>query len=163
MDAREIVENYFRQREISYVLYEHLALFTVADVYAAGVHKEGVVGAKNLFLTNLEHTKYFLYVLPDTLRADLKSFALLVGEKKMQFASPEELKKYLKLTPGSVSLCGLLNDPEKKVGVYVHEGVYDAERMHLHPNVNTASMELTHEALGKYLKSLEREVSVVSE
>jgi Ala-tRNA(Pro) deacylase len=78
------------------------------------------------------------------------------------FGSPEELLSYLGLTPGSVSMCGLLNDTEKKVKLFVHEGVYNAPVMHLHPNVNTASMELTHDALMKFLATLDCEVRVVS-
>lgn len=160
-ESRQKVEMHFTHNGIPYKLYEHVAVFTVDDVHKHSIHTDGVIGSKNLFLTNLEHKRFFLYTLPDNMRADLKAFAEIVGEKKVQFASPEELMRYLGLTPGSVSLCGLLNDTDKKVEVYVHQVVYDAERMHLHPNINTASMELTHEALMQYFKSLDREVRIV--
>lgn len=160
-DPRSKVEEHFKKYDIPYRLYEHVAVFTVDDVHRHAIHTDGVVGSKNLFLTNLEHKRFFLYTLPDYMRADLKTFAEKVGEKKVQFGSPEELMKYLGLTPGSVSLCGLLNDKDKNVEVYVHEVVYEALRMHLHPNINTASMELTHDALMKYFESLGRDVSVV--
>lgn len=161
MDVRAAVEAYFKKHDISYRLYEHDAVFTVEDVHRHAIHNTGVIGSKNLFLTNLEHKRFFLYTLPDFMRADLKAFAAEVGEKKVQFASPEELMKYMGLTPGSVSLCGLLNDTEKKVEVYVHANVYNASLMHMHPNINTASMELTHQAFLKYCESLGRDIHVV--
>lgn len=155
------VEDYFTTHAIPHVLYEHEPVFTVAQVHEFGIHKPGVVGAKNLFLTNLDRTRFFLYTLPDDARADLKVFATLVGEKKVTFGSAEELMRHLGLTPGSVSLCGLLNDDGKSVEVYVHHVVYNAPLMHLHPNINTASMELTHDALMQFFTSLDRTVEVV--
>lgn len=155
------IKEYFKKHDIPYRLYEHKAVFTVEDVHRHAIHGEGVVGSKNLFLTNLEHKRFFLYTLPDFMRADLKAFAEQVGEKKVQFGSPEELMTYLQLTPGSVSLCGLLNDTEKKVEVYVHETIYEAPLMHMHPNVNTASMELTNDALLRYFSSLARDIHLV--
>ncbi|MFM2415272.1 MAG: hypothetical protein RI911_965 [Candidatus Parcubacteria bacterium] len=157
----EIVESYFKEKEIPYRLYEHPPVFTVADAVALGIDMPGV-GAKNLFLKNLTGTRYFLLVLPNTLKADLKAFATIVGEKKVTFGSPEELMKYLGITPGSVSLCCLLNDSEKVVQTYVHEAIIDAEIMHLHPNRNTASVELTKEAFGRFLETLERPIHRVT-
>jgi Ala-tRNA(Pro) deacylase len=158
----EIVETYFKEKNIPYRLYEHPPVFTVADVFKLGLDMPGV-GAKNLFLKNLAGTRYFLLVLPNTMKADLKAFAAIVGEKKVTFGSPEELMKYLSITPGSVSLCCLLNDTQKVVMPYVHEAVMDAEIMHLHPNRNTASVELTKDAFAQFLASLERPIERVTE
>lgn len=157
----EIVETYFREKNIPYRLYEHPPVFTVADVYALGLDMPGV-GAKNLFLKNLSSSRYFLLVLPNTMKADLKTFAKIVGEKKVTFGTPEELMKYLGITPGSVSLCCLLNDTDKVVMPYVHEAIIDADIMHLHPNRNTASVELTKEAFAQFLVSLERPIQRVT-
>lgn len=157
----EEVERYFKEKNIPYRLYEHPPVFTVADVFALGLDMPGV-GAKNLFLKNLAGTRYFLLVLPNTMKADLKAFAKLVGEKKVTFGTPEELMKYLGITPGSVSLCCLLNDVDKIVVPYVHEAILDAEIMHLHPNRNTASIELTKDAFAQFVSSLERTIHPVT-
>ncbi len=153
----EMVETYFKEKNIPYRLYEHPPVFTVADALALGIDMPGV-GAKNLFLKNLSGTRYFLLVLPNTMKADLKIFAKIVKEKKVTFGTPEELMKYLGITPGSVSLCCLLNDTEKVVIPYVHQAIIDADIMHLHPNRNTASVELTKDAFAQFLISLERPV-----
>ena len=157
----EEVERYFKEKNIPYRLYEHPPVFTVADVFALGLDMPGV-GAKNLFLKNLAGSRYFLLVLPNTMKADLKAFAALVGEKKVTFGSPEELMRYLCITPGSVSLCCLLNDTDKVVVPYVHEAIIDADIMHLHPNRNTASIELTKDAFAQFISSLERTIHRVT-
>jgi Ala-tRNA(Pro) deacylase len=159
--SMQSVEAYFTQHSIPYRLYEHPPVFTVADVHALGIDMPGV-GAKNLFLKNLSGTRYFLLVLPNTMKADLKAFAVIVGEKKVTFGTPEELMKYLGITPGSVSLCCLLNDTDKVVQPYVHEAIADAELMHLHPNRNTASVELTKEAFAQFMQSLGRAITLVN-
>jgi Ala-tRNA(Pro) deacylase len=156
------VEAYFQLHAIPYRLYEHPPVFTVADVHALGLDMPGV-GAKNLFLKDLANTRYFLLVLPNTMKADLKAFARIVGEKKVTFGTPDELMQYLGITPGSVSLCCLLNDDEKRVHVYVHEAITDADIMHLHPNRNTASVELTKDAFAQFLTSLNRVIHRVSD
>jgi Ala-tRNA(Pro) deacylase len=175
MDA---VLTFFDTHALPYRLYTHSAFFTVADAQAymlqhGEVHTAGVVGCKNLFLKNYVETKpsqslgssesrYYLYVLPDVERADLKAFAAHVGEKKVTFGSPEELMQLLGVTPGSVSLCGLLNDLEKKVAVYIHEAVSAAPLIHLHPNINTASIEISHDTLVRYMGCLGRTANVVT-
>jgi Ala-tRNA(Pro) deacylase len=170
---KQLVLNFFNSHGLAYRLYEHPAFFTVADVHAyteahgQSLHAAGVTGCKNLFLKNYvekpvegEAYRYYLYVLPDIERADLKAFASFVGEKKVTFGSPEELLHYLGVTPGSVSLCGLLHDVEKKVQVVVDSRVMDAPLVHLHPNINTASLEMTHEVLCQYLIALERKTRI---
>jgi Ala-tRNA(Pro) deacylase len=175
--------DFFAAHSLMYRLYEHPAFFTVADVQAynaahtsieggadgvnGSLHGAGTTGCKNLFLKNYvekpaagEVYRYYLYVLPDVERADLKKFAVHVGEKKVCFASPEELLAHLGVTPGSVSLCGLINDPQHVVRAYVDSRVARADILHFHPNVNTASMKITNETLVQYMQALGRDMSV---
>lgn len=172
--GREQVLSFFATHAIPYRLYEHPEFRTVADaqrhaeVHGHLFHTAGVVGAKNLFLKDYvnrpkgdEVHRYYLYVLPDTKRADLKAFAAHVGEKKVTFGTPEELLQLLGVTPGSVSLCGLLNDPHGRVHTYVDNGLLRAELIHVHPNDNTASIELSREAFGRFLSALPHEVHSV--
>jgi Ala-tRNA(Pro) deacylase len=173
VEKKQKVLDFFAQHALKHRMYEHPAFFTVGDAHAymlehGDVHSSGAVGCKNLFLRNYaessaqksESPRYYLYVVPDSMRADLKAFAAHVGEKKVSFGSPEELQKYLGVTPGSVSLCGVLNDTAKKVVVYIDAHVYGAPLVHLHPNINTASLEVSHEVLMRYLALLDRPIQV---
>lgn len=170
---KQTVLDFFAAHAIPYRLYEHPAFFTVAEAHAyrdsqgSVFHTPGVVGCKNLFLKNYvekptpsEEYRYYLYVLPDDARADLKAFATHVGEKKVTFGSPEELLHFLGVTPGSVSLCGLLNDTTHTVRVYVDARVHRAPMLHLHPNINTASLEMDAAAYAQYLAALARPMHV---
>ena len=44
-------------------------------------------------------------------RLPINQFRKLIGVKDLSFATPEEMKKILNLTPGSVSLFGLIQQP----------------------------------------------------
>ena len=75
--------------------------------------------AKNLFLRDKKKQNYYLLVLPDAKRADLKAFAAMVGTKQVKFASEDDLSAYMKLTRGSVTPLGVLNDEARAVQVYI--------------------------------------------
>lgn len=157
----ENVFKFLEKHDIAYRMYEHPPVHTIRDAEALGLTMPGV-GAKNLFLKNLMGTRFFLLVIPNTARADLKVFARIVSEKKVTFGTQEELMRYLGVTPGSVSLCGLLNDTGKRVEPYVHEALINAPLMHLHPNRNTASLELTKEYFTKFIHLLGHSISIVT-
>jgi Ala-tRNA(Pro) deacylase len=70
---------------------------------------------------------------------------------KLSFASPERLMKYLGVTPGSVSLFGLINDETHHVYVFLDEVLKDAKHLSFHPNDNTASLVITHEGFLKFI------------
>lgn len=180
-DKKKKVLDFFAKNNVPYRLYEHPAFFTVADAHAyiqehgEVFHTPGVVGCKNLFLKTYsersrktggaddylrDDIRYYLYVLPDSVRADLKAFAVHVGEKKVTFGTPEELMRFLGVTPGSVSLCGLINDTDVRMCVYIDSGVDQAQMIHLHPNVNTASLELTRDAFTQFRAALPHTVHV---
>jgi Ala-tRNA(Pro) deacylase len=159
---KDIVCEYLRAHNIPFICHDHPAIFTVEEAIEKGVDLPGA-GAKNLFLKDVSGTRFFLYALLNTTRADLKAFAKKVGVNKVTFATPEELLNFLGVTPGSVSLAGLLNDSQSVVEVYVDRALYDAPRMHLHPNVNTASLELTQSAFHAFLRSLPQTITIYDE
>jgi Ala-tRNA(Pro) deacylase len=59
----------------------------------------------------------------------------------------------LGLTPGSVSPFGLLNDPDHSVTVIVDEDLRGADGLIFHPNINTASVVISWDALERFLVS----------
>ena len=71
---------------------------------------------------------------------------------RLPAASPERLKKYLGVMPGSVSLFGLINDETDHVYVFLDETLKDAKHLSFHPNDNTASLVITGKGFMKFLK-----------
>jgi Ala-tRNA(Pro) deacylase len=70
---------------------------------------------------------------------------------KLSFASPERLMKYLGVTPGSVSLFGLINDTTDHVYLFLDEKLRNADHLSFHPNDNTASLVITGEGFHRFL------------
>ena len=81
------------------------------------VGKEGV-RTKTLFLCNRKRTAYFLVIMDDKKRLDMKKLSRILNEKGISFCSPEKLMEKMSLPPGVVSLFGLLNNPERDIKVY---------------------------------------------
>lgn len=152
-DVKKAALTYLEAYGIPYEIHEHPPFYTVADAKAHAREFDGL-GTKNLFLRNRKGDRHFLVTVGEDTRADLASLAEQFGEKKLLFASDERLAKYLGVEPGSVSLMGLINDNGSAVEVHVASEVLDAPLVHLHPNVNTASVTLTHEALTQFLATL---------
>ena len=96
--------------KISYEEISHKAVFTVEEANAIEEQINGV-GCKNLFLTN-KKGKYYIYVLEDSKQANLKELQIFLNEKRLSFGKEEELNEILKLTKGSVTPLGIINDKD---------------------------------------------------
>lgn len=147
------VERFLTARGIGFVRHEHPPVATVAEAtrYWADID---AVHAKNLFLRNDKGTRHFLVVLEFNRRADLSALAVAFSERKLGFASPERLMKYLGLTPGAVSAFGLINDPDHLVTVAIDVALKAAPRVAFHPNVNTATLVLIGTDFHRYLDAV---------
>jgi Ala-tRNA(Pro) deacylase len=72
------------------------------------------------------------------------------------------MEEYLDITPGSVSVMGLMNDTENHVTLLVDEDVLNAEYFGCHPCVNTASLKLrVEDVFGTFLKTVHHDYTVV--
>ena len=94
---------------ISYTRVDHDAAATMEDCLAV----EAVLGTaicKNLFLTNRQHTAYYLLLMKGDKPFRTKDLSAQIGSARLSFASPEEMERLLGTTPGSASILGLMND-----------------------------------------------------
>lgn len=145
--------------KIEYIKHDHPAVFTCEE--ADEFYKDVPGGkSKNLFLRNKKGSKHYLVIVESSKKVDIKQVAQLVGEKDLGFASPERMMKYLGVTPGSVTPFGLINDVNKEVVVLVDADLWKHDRLHYHPLVNTATLELSREDFKKFLDWCGNEWSV---
>ncbi len=73
------------------------------------------------------------------------------------------MEQYLGLTPGSVSVLGLMNDKDWYVDLLVDKELLDQEYMGCHPCMNTTSLKIkTGDILKKFLKYTGHRYRVVS-
>ncbi len=135
---------------IPYVRHEHPP---VATVEAAEKHWGGLRAAhcKNLFLRNYKGSHHYLVIAPVTRGIDLKRLTSDLGEDRLSFASPERLKRWLGVEPGSVSPFGLINDEARHVRVLCDLSLRSSEALGFHPNVNTATLEISLADFEKFL------------
>lgn len=136
---------------ISFTKIDHPAVFTVAESEKFEIDNEAK-NTKNLFLRNQKGNKHYLVVVESRKKVDLKNLANLIGDGRLSFASPERLQKYLGVTPGSVSILGLINDTEKEVRVVVDEDLLKGQKIACHPNINTSTLVITPLDLTKFLQ-----------
>lgn len=123
----------------------------------------GTAMAKNLFLTNRQHTDYYLLLMPGDKPFKTKEITKQIGSARLSFATGEEMEQYLDCHPGSASILGLMNDPDNNVRLLVDEDVLKGEYLGAHPCMNTSSLKLrTDEVFGKFLEKVRHGMTVVA-
>lgn len=118
---------------------------------------------KNLFLCNRQETDFYLLLMPGDKPFKTKDLSAQIHSARLSFAKPEYMEKYLDITPGSVSVLGLMNDSEKKVQLLIDEDVMKEPYFGCHPCINTSSLKFTTEDLmQKIITALEHEPVTVT-
>ena len=118
---------------------------------------------KNLFLCNRQETDFYLLLMPGDKPFKTKDLSAQIHSSRLSFAKPEYMEKYLDITPGSVSVLGLMNDSEKKVQLLIDEDVMKEPYFGCHPCINTSSLKFTTEDLmQKIIPALEHEPVTVT-
>lgn len=102
----------------------------------------GVTICKNLFLCNRQKTNFYLLMMPGDKPFKTKELSAQINSARLSFASAEDMERLLDITPGSVSVMGLMNDKENKVQLLVDEDVLVGEYIGCHPCINTSSLKL---------------------
>lgn len=122
----------------------------------------GTLICKNLFLCNRQKTDFYLLIMPGNKPFKTKDITAPLGCSRLSFASPEYMEKFLDITPGAVSVMGLMNDTENNVRLVVDRAVFDDETFGCHPCVNTSSLKFkTKDIVEKYLPAVHHEPTVI--
>jgi len=155
----EYLKKYLAEKGINYIEHKHPAVFTVEE--SKKIEEIGKIPGlrtKNLFLVD-ESGNYYLVCMPGEKRLNIKKLEKKLGVKKLKFASAKELKDELNLTPGSVSIFGMIN--AKNTFLIIDQQVWDAKIIGSHPNINTSTLEINHNELEKFFNSLECKKEVI--
>ncbi len=117
---------------------------------------------KNLFLCNTQKTNFYLLMIRDDKKFKTKEISKQINSARLSFATSEFMEEYLDITPGSVSVMGLMNDTENKVKLLVDEDVINSEYVGCHPCINTSSMRLkTKDVFGTFLEAVHHDYTIV--
>ncbi|MBQ2770011.1 MAG: prolyl-tRNA synthetase associated domain-containing protein [Clostridia bacterium] len=147
--------------EIPYVRVDHGPAATIAHCQAV----DEVLGTrmcKNLFLMNQQKTKFYLLLMPGDKPFKTKDLAKQLGIARTSFADAEHMEAYLGVSPGAVTVLGLMNDGEQQVRLVIDKDVLTPGFIGCHPLVNTASVRISVEDLfGKFLPATGHEATIV--
>lgn len=131
---------------IVYDRVDHEHADTIADCEAV----EAVLGekiCKNLFLCNRQQTEFYLLLLAGDQVFKTKELSKQLGVARLSFAGAEHMEAFLHITPGSVSVLGLMNDTDCRVRLCIDKSVADAQYIGCHPCINTSTLRVAMDDL----------------
>lgn len=150
---------YLKDHNIPFEITEHRAVYNMEELDSINLpYPEG--DAKNLFVRDDKKKNYYLITVKGDKRVNLKDFWKAHGLRPLSFASPEDLKKYMDLTPGAVTPLGLLNVEGAPITMYLDAEFKDSI-IGIHPNENTATVWLQGDDLVELLRENGCEVEIV--
>ena len=122
----------------------------------------GIDICKNLFLCTANKASFYLLMMPGEKQFKTKVLSKQIGSSRLSFAPAEYMEEFLNITPGSVSIMGLMNDHENRVQLVIDRDVTACEYIGCHPCVNTSSLKLkTSDVLEKFLPAVGHEALFV--
>lgn len=117
---------------------------------------------KNLFLCNTQRTRFYLLMIKEDKKFKTKEISKQINSSRLSFAPAEYMEQFLDITPGSVSVMGLMNDKENQVQLLVDEDVLKGEYFGCHPCINTSSMRLrVSDVFEKFLPAIQHDYITV--
>ena len=147
--------------KIPYMRLDHGVTASVEDCHDVdrilGIHI-----CKNLFLCNSQKTDFYLLMMPGDKKFKTKELSAQIHSARLSFAGPEYMEEFLNISPGSVSVMGLMNDRNKRVRLLIDQDILRDEYVGCHPCVNTSSLKIkTKDILDKFLPYVEHDYTAV--
>lgn len=122
----------------------------------------GATICKNLFLCNRQKTSFYMLMICGDKTFHTREISSQIGSARLSFADASFMEEYLDITPGSVSVMGLMNDKDNHVRLLVDEDVLKGEYLGCHPCINTSSLKLrTADVFGPFLKAVHHDMTTV--
>jgi len=136
---------------IRFDYYEHPPVATIEEAKQYWKDIEAT-HCKNLFLRNHKGDRHYLVIIEHRHDLSIHDLEQRLRQGKLSFASDERMKRFLGVTPGSVSPFGLINDSAKHVHLFLDEDLKKSKRISFHPCINTASLVITFGDFERFLK-----------
>jgi len=126
---------------------------------------EAILGCevcKNLLLTNRQMTDVYLLVMPGDKPFKTRILSKQIGTSRLSFATAEQMEQLLDITPGSLTVLGVMNDKANAVRVLIDRDILLREYIGCHPCINTSSLRIaTPDVLERFLPAMHHEFTVV--
>ena len=150
------------QLNIEYQRIDHEAAMTMEACAAIDEVLDATI-CKNLLLCNRQCTTFYLLLLPGDKPFKTSVLSKQIGSSRLSFAGAEYMERFLDITPGSLSILGLMNDKEMQVQLLIDEDVLKGEFIGCHPCINTSSLRLkTADVMGKIIPAMGHAPQIVN-
>ena len=147
---------------VDYQRIDHEAAMTM-EACAAIDEALGATICKNLMLCNRQCTVFYLLLTPGEKVFKTSELSKKIGSSRLSFAKGEYMEEFLDITPGSLSILGLMNDKENHVNLLIDEDVLKGEYIGMHPCINTSSLKLkTSDLVEKVIPAMGHTPTIVS-
>lgn len=147
--------------EIPYLRLDHEVTASIEDCHNVD-QLLGIHICKNLFLCNTQKTDFYMLMMPGEKKFKTKELSAQIGSARLSFAGPEFMEEFLDITPGSVSVLGLMNDHNCRVRLLIDQDVLQEEYVGCHPCINTSSLKIkTKDILDKFLPYVKHDYTAV--
>lgn len=148
--------------QIPYQRLDHSATATIEACHDVDKRLDIEI-CKNLFLCNAQKTDFYMLMMPGKKKFKTARLSKQIGSARLSFAGPEFMEQFLDITPGSVSILGLMNDHAKRVRLLIDKDVINHhEYIGCHPCINTSSLKIrTSDLLEKFLPYIEHPYTLV--
>lgn len=142
---------------VSYQRIDHEAAMTIDACQEIDVVLNAAI-CKNLFLCNRQETQFYLLMLPGEKKFKTKEVSAQIGSARLSFAKDIYMEEFLDITPGSVSVLGLMNDKENRVQLLMDEDLLKEPYIGCHPCINTSSLKIDmKDMMEKIIPAMEHE------
>lgn len=154
LEKETAVYNLLGKLDINYERVDHPEAMTIEACHDVDKVLQTPL-CKNLFLCNRQKTNFYLLLMPGDKPFKTKDLSKQIGSARLSFADAQYMEQFLNITPGSVSVMGLMNDTENHVQLLIDEDILNNEYIAFHPCINTASIKAkTQDILEKYLPAV---------
>lgn len=147
--------------QIPYERVDHEVMMTIADCAEVDQTLQITI-CKNLFLCNHQKTEFYLLMMPGEKKFVTKEVCKKIPSPRLSFADESYMEEFLNITPGSVSIMGLMNDTQNRVKLLIDREIAESEYLGCHPCINTSSLKLrTKDVLEKFLPKVHHSYQVL--
>ena len=137
--------------DISFTPYKHVPMLTTKeyDFYLPEVQ------VKNLLLKGKRTKQYYFVILHETKEIDLRGLATMLGEKRLSFATEDDLLQLFGLTPGMLSPLSLMCVAPTDITLVIDTEFDHTKSLGMHPNMNTTTLMIKYSDFVRFLEHFE--------
>ena len=148
--TREDLYALFDRLGITFTTRDHAPIFTVEE--GAEIKADMPGGhTKNLFLKDKAAALFLVCALGDT-PIRINRLHPVLGCKRLSFGKPDLMETHLGVTPGSVTLFAIMNDPGHRVQLVLDQALLSHDIVNFHPLKNDATTAVSKDDMLKFIE-----------